>query len=312
MKVGSLFSGIGGIDLGFQRAGFDVVWANEKDSAACRTYCHNFGKEYLIERDIYDIDFTMLPKIDVLVAGFPCQSFSVGGKQKGFDDARGQLFFEVVRAVEALSPSIVFLENVENLMDHDGGKTFQVIYSSLAELGYMFRYKPMATHEYANIPQSRRRIYIVAFRDYQKCQHFVFPDPIELTVYAGDLLDTQLEQHEIYYYRSHSQFDEYIRQNVSEMGRFYRVFNGRITYSTQRKCPTLTASMTSPRNAVTIKDNWGVRRLTLKEALRFQGFPPDYYFPKTIQLSDAYKQIGNSVSVPIIERIAKQIAKELR
>lgn len=309
--IGSLFSGIGGIDLGFQNAGFKIVWANEKDPAACRTYRYNLEADHLIEGDVRKIDMSLMQKADVLVAGFPCQSFSIAGRQKGFEDSRGQLFFEVVRAIDALSPPIVFLENVENLMEHDGGRTFQVIYTSLVEHGYILRYQPMATHEFANIPQSRRRIYIVAFRDYEICQRFNFPEPIELTTSASNLLDTHEEQHEIYYYRDTSSFDEYIRQNVIEANRIYRVFNGTIKYSTKRTCPTLTASMTTPRNAAVIRDNWGVRRITLKEALRFQGFPEGFYFPNTIKLQDAYKQIGNSVSVPVIKRIAEEIRKVL-
>ena len=302
-----MFAGIGGICLGFKQAGFEIVWANEKDAAACRTYRYNFGAEYLIEGDIRKVDMQQLPKADVLAAGFPCQSFSVAGLKKGFNDTRGQLFFEVIRAIEAIHPPVVFLENVENLMEHDDGRTFQVIYTSLVELGYILRYQPMATHEYANIPQTRRRVYIVAFRDYQMSQKFKFPEPVQLTTTALDYLDTGEEQHEIYYYRADSQFDTYIRNMTIDTDGLYRVFDGRIKKYAQGKCPTLTASMNSPRNAAVLRDAWGVRRITLKEALRFQGFPAGFYFPNTIKLQDAYKQIGNSVSVPVIRLLANNI-----
>lgn len=307
MKVCSLFSGIGGIDLAFQQAGFDIVWANEKDAAACRTYRYNFGSDHLVEGDIRKVDVNTIPEADVLVAGFPCQSFSVAGKQKGFGDARGQLFFEVVRVIEAIRPSIVFLENVENLMEHDGGRTFQVIYTSLVELGYILRYQPMATHEYANIPQTRRRIYIVAFRDYETCQNFHYPEPVQRTATIRDFLDTETEQHEIYYFRDDSLYDKYVQENIRDMNCLYRIFNGAITKYVSGMCPTLTASMNNHRNAAALRDKWGVRRITLREALRFQGFPQEFYFPNTIQLRDAYKQIGNSVSVPVIKRIAEKI-----
>lgn len=309
--VVSLFAGIGGICLGFKQVGFKIVWANEKDAAACRTYRYNLGSVYLVEGDIRKIDMAQLPHADVLAAGFPCQSFSVAGLQKGFDDTRGQLFFEVVRAIEAIRPPVVFLENVENLMEHDNGRTFQVIYTSLVELGYILRYQPMATHEYANIPQTRRRVYIVAFRDYQTSQKFKFPEPVQLTTTALDFLDIKEEQHEIYYYRSDAQFDNYIRNMAVDTDGLYRVFDGRIKKYTQGKCPTLTASMNSPHNAAVLRDAWGVRRITLKEALRFQGFPAGFYFPNTIKLQDAYKQIGNSVSVPVIQKIACEIQKVL-
>lgn len=306
-SVVSLFAGIGGICLGFKQAGFEIVWANEKDAAACRTYRYNFGSEYLVEGDIRKIDMNLLPKADVLAAGFPCQSFSIGGKEKGFNDPRGQLFFQVIRAIEAIQPPIVFLENVENLMEHDNGRTFQVIYTSLVEHGYILRYQPMATHEYANIPQTRRRIYIVAFRNYDMCQRFQFPEPVSLTAALDQFLDRHEQQHEIYYYRGADEYDEYIRGNVTDSNYLYRVFNGSVRKLTNSKCPTLTASMTTPRNAAVLKDAWGVRRLTLRESLRFQGFPADYYFPNTIKLQDAYKQIGNSVSIPVVRNIAKQI-----
>lgn len=302
-----LFAGIGGICLGFKQAGFEIIWANEKDAAACRTYRYNFGSDYLVEGDIRKINMNSLPQADVLAAGFPCQSFSIGGKEKGFNDPRGQLFFQVIRAIEAIKPPVVFLENVENLMEHDDGRTFQVIYTSLVEHGYILRYQPMATHEYANIPQTRRRIYIVAFRDYNMCQKFHFPEPVPLTATLDQFLDRHEQQHEIYYYRSEDEYEKYIRSNVTDPHYLYRVFNGSVRKLTNSKCPTITASMTTPRNAAVLKDGWGVRRLTLRESLRFQGFPPEFYFPNTIKVQDAYKQIGNSVSVPIIRSIARQI-----
>ena len=310
-SVVSLFAGIGGICLGFKQAGFNIVWANEKDAAACRTYRYNFGSDYLVEGDIRKIDMSTIPHADVLAAGFPCQSFSIGGREKGFNDPRGQLFFQVIRAIEVIQPPVVFLENVENLMEHDGGRTFQVIYTSLVEQGYILRYQPMATHEYANIPQTRRRIYIVAFRDHKMCQRFHFPEVVRLSATLDQFLDTSEEQHKIYYYCSASDFDECIRNNVTDPNYLYRVFNGSVRKLTNSKCPTLTASMTTPRNAAILRDAWGVRRLTLRESLRLQGFPQNYYFPNTIKLEDAYKQIGNSVSVPIIKMIAKEIHRVL-
>ena len=308
-SVVSLFAGIGGICLGFKQAGFDIVWANEKDAAACRTYRYNFGTDYLVEGDIRKIDMSTIPHADVLAAGFPCQSFSIGGREKGFNDPRGQLFFQVIRATEAIQPPVVFLENVENLIEHDGGRTFQVIYTSLVEQGYILRYQPMATHEYANIPQTRRRIYIVAFRDHEMCQKFIFPEVAQLTATLAQFLDTSEEQHAIYYYRTEADFDEYIRNNVTDPKYLYRVFNGSVRKLTNSKCPTLTASMTTPRNAAVLRDAWGVRRLTLRESLRLQGFPTNYYFPNTIKLEDAYKQIGNSVSVPVVQKVAVEIKK---
>ena len=143
LTVGSLFSGIGGIDIGFQQAGFDIAWAVEKDVPACRTYRYNFSGATLIEADIRDIDTASLDHVDVLAAGFPCQSFSVAGKQHGFQDTRGNLFYEVIRFANNLKPRVIFLENVPNLTDHNGGHTFNAIYNALAGEGYFVHYKVM-------------------------------------------------------------------------------------------------------------------------------------------------------------------------
>lgn len=303
----SLFAGIGGICLGFKQAGFNICWANEKDHAACETYRHNFGSSYLVEGDIRQIDVQTIPKARLLVAGFPCQAFSLGGAQRGFADPRGTLFFEVLRVADVIQPEVIFLENVENLMEHDHGRTFQVIYASLVERGYILHYRPMATHEYANIPQTRRRIYIIATNSVEISKRIRFPDPVPLTTTVMDWINQSEKQPDIYYYSGDTPFDEYIRRTVTDRRYLYRVFNGSARKLTNRKCPTLTASMTTPRNAAVLRDDFGVRRLTLKESLRFQGFPEGYYFPKTITMGDAYKQIGNSVSVPVIKRIAEGI-----
>ena len=128
MKVISLFSGIGGIDLGFLQEGFEIVWANDSSHEACITYRHNLGEQFIKEDDIRNVDVSQIPSADILIAGFPCQPFSVMGYQRGFNDPRGNLFFEIARIIESKKPKIVFLENVENLMFHDNGKTFLVIY----------------------------------------------------------------------------------------------------------------------------------------------------------------------------------------
>ena len=134
MKICSLFSGIGGIDLGFLQAGFEIVWANEIDRCAVDTYRYNLGDKFIVMGDIKNIEANDIPDFDVLAAGFPCQSFSTAGKQRGFDDSRGNLFFQVVRVVAAKKPKVIFLENVENLIEHDDGKSFLTVYNALAPL----------------------------------------------------------------------------------------------------------------------------------------------------------------------------------
>lgn len=148
MRVCSLFSGIGGIDLGFIQAGFEIVWANEFDEDTARTYRYNFKDCNLVVKNIKKVNIDTIPDFDVLTAGFPCQPFSSAGMQKGFQDTRGTLFFEIVKVVERKRPKVIFLENVANLLGHDDGKTFLTIYNALVPFGYSFKYQVMDALDY--------------------------------------------------------------------------------------------------------------------------------------------------------------------
>ena len=302
----SLFSGIGGIDLGFIQAGFKVVWANDQDSASCKTYRKNFGNDHLQESDIRDVSIKSIPDFDILTAGFPCQPFSIAGKQKGFKDKRGNLFFEITRVIDHKRPKVVFLENVANLMNHDNGKTFLVIYNSLAQFGYTVYYRVMPANEYGNLPHIRKRIYIVAVRSDLECD-YKHPEPIELTIQSSDIIHRNQKQNDVYYYNGnelYSYFASYMKDRLA----IYRPTDTEVRLTKNMMCPTLTANMgTYPNRVPVIWDDYGIRKLTLRECLDFQGFPHDYYFPNTITMDDAYKQIGNSVCVPVIRRIATQI-----
>lgn len=308
LTVGSLFSGIGGIDLAFQQAGFKLSWAIEKDAACCRTYRHNFKDAQLIENDIRFVDPSMLSAVDVITAGFPCQPFSVAGKQRGFNDPRGHLFYEVGKFIRAYKPRFVFLENVPNLMDHNDGKTFLVVHDVLSDLNYSIRYRVLRASEYGGVPQIRDRIYIVAFREQEDCDFFQFPDKIDLCVTIEDVLQRKQKKHDVYYYSDNCSFYKKASKIVTKHDSIYRVYHDSIKITQNHMCPTLTASMGISANQVSlIIDNYGLRKLTLQECLDFQGFPKGFYFPNTIAIDEAYKQIGNSVCVPVIKRIAKQI-----
>ena len=198
ITVGSMFAGIGGICLAFKQNGCKLVWANEMDKYACKTYRLNFGNEYLVEGDIQKIDTKRIPKFDILTAGFPCQTFSSVGLLQGFNDPRGNLFFETSRVSNNLKPKVVLLENVANLVKHEDGKTFEVIFKTLQELGYNVVYKVMNAKEYGNIPQQRNRIYIVAFRYKKNLNKFKFPDAIPLTRTAFELFDTDKKDNKYY------------------------------------------------------------------------------------------------------------------
>ena len=312
LTVGSLFSGIGGIDIAFQQAGYKVSWAIEKDAACCRTYRHNFKNVDLIEADIRNVDPCTFKRIDIITAGFPCQPFSIAGKQRGFDDERGHLFYEVGRFIKTLKPRFVFLENVSNLMEHNEGKTFLIVHDVLADLNYSIRYRVLRASEYGGVPQIRDRIYIVAFRDQEDCDRFEFPDKMDLQLSIEDVLLRSQRKHDIYYYMQDDDFYKNASQIATRHDSIYRVYHDSIKVTQNKMCPTLTASMGISRNQVPlVVDDYGLRKITLQECLDFQGFPKEYYFPNSITIDDAYKQVGNSVCVPVIKRIAEQILGSL-
>ena len=309
MKVCSLFSGIGGIDLAFQQAGFDIVWANEFDKDAATTYRHNFGNEQLVEKDIRRVNVDEIPDFDVLVAGFPCQPFSIMGFRKGFNDPRGNLFFEIARIAEAKKPRVIFLENVANLLEHDDGKSFLTVYNALAPQGYAFRYQVMDAIEYSNIPQYRTRIFIVAFQDEEACDRFTFPEKIELNTKLNDYIVRDTKHDDSYYYNSSSFYYEDLKKIVTDKNALYKIYDSGVSKKAHYLCPTLTANMgTYPDRVPIVLDDFGIRKITPYECLALQGFPKDYRFPK-IPMASAYKQCGNSVVVPVIRRIAENIMK---
>lgn len=308
MTVGSLFAGIGGIELAFAQAGFRISWAIENDAACCKTYRNNFSGTTLFESDIRRVDEKDLPKVDIITAGFPCQPFSVAGKQRGFSDPRGNLFYEVGRFVAYSRPRFLFFENVPNLMEHDEGKTFLVIHNVLSELNYSIRYRVLRASEYGGIPQIRDRIYIVAFRDQEDCDAFSFPDKVGLSVSIEDILKRSEKKHDAYYYKIDDPFYKVASKIVTRKDSIYRVYHDSIKVTQNHICPTLTASMGISKNQVPlVLDDFGIRKLTVQECLSFQGFPKSFSFPHTISIEDAYKQIGNSVCVPVIRKLVEKI-----
>ncbi len=305
-----MFAGIGGVCLGFKNAGFSIIWANEIDKNACITYRENFGKDYLQEDDIRFIKGKDIPNFDILTAGFPCQAFSIAGYQKGFEDDRGNLFFEVLRIIKEKEeaghkPQILFLENVKNLVTHDKGNTFKVILEALELYGYYIKYKVLNTMEYGNIPQNRERIYIVGFTDNKKYNRFNFPDKINLNTSVRDVLINE-KQNDKYYYEK-SKYFPILKDVITNRNTVYQWRRVYVRENKNNVCPTLTANMgTGGHNVPLVLDDYGIRKLTPLETFKFQGFPPNFLLPK---MADAhlYKQAGNSVSVSVIERIAYEI-----
>ncbi len=308
MKVGGLFAGIGGVELGFKKAGFEISWANEIDKNACITYRHNH-KHTLFEKDLKDLQTSEVEKVDILTAGFPCQAFSIAGHQKGFRDDRGNVFFEILRFVDDLNPKVIFLENVKNLVGHDKGKTFKRITYELEERGYTLKYEVLNSCEYGNVPQNRERIYILAFKDKKIAEKFNFPKPKKLNKKVTDFIDSETE--EKYYYTN----SRYYKQLKDEMKHKDTLYQWRRVYVRENKsklCPTLTANMgTGGHNVPLVIDDKDIRKLTPRECARFQGYPETFSFPEKLANSSLYKQIGNSVTVPVIEAIARELKKAI-
>lgn len=243
LKIGSLFSGIGGIELGFQQAGFNVLWTIEKNMACCKTYRHNFRKISLVENDIRTVNPYLLSKVDVIIAGFPCQPFSIAGRQCGFSDPRGSIFYEVGKFISANQPRFVFLENVPNLMNHDNGKTFNIVHNVLAELNFSIRYRVLRASEYGGIPQIRDRIYIITFRQQRDCDSFVFPEKTDLHISIEDVLERTVKKNDIYYYSVDDPFYQKASKIVKSHDSIYRVYHDSIKITRNHMCPTLTASI---------------------------------------------------------------------
>lgn len=316
-----LFSGIGGFRLGLMQAGFNCVFSSEMNEAAKETYLANFnelpyGDITLMSRD----EIEQLPDFSVLAGGFPCQPFSISGRQEGFEDeTRGTLFFNIMEIVRIKKPEVVFLENVAHLVHHDRGNTFKVIKQTLEDEGYIMNSKVIDSSEFG-VPQHRKRIFIVA----TKQEGFMFPERertvTSLREISEDTIHTYLDP-EAYTLIENPKvspngmkFVGYLNKNTRKKGvrdgtlhlsRSHRQIN-RI-YDINHIHPTLTSSETSGRYYVL--DDVGVRKLTLTECYRLQGFPED--FLRNESIAQAYRQIGNSVSVPVITAISKKILEYL-
>lgn len=305
-----LFAGVGGIRLGFEKANFKTVFANDFEQSCKETYDLNFPTTKLIVEDIRKIGIEDLPSFDFILGGFPCQAFSIAGYRQGFNDKkdRGNLFFDVARIIESKKPEGFLLENVKNLKSHDGGKTFRIIEEALIDLGYHLKVKVLNSMEYGNIPQNRERIYIVGFKSKQYHDKFEFPEPIKLTKKVTDILEKKVD--EKYYYNGKPLYER-IKDFVKEEGKVYQWRRQYVRENKSGVCPTLTANMgMGGHNVPIIKDKNGIRKLTPSECFRLQGFPPNYVLPK-ISDSALYKQAGNSVSVPVIEAIAKKMMEAM-
>ena len=305
-----LFAGIGGFRIALQSLGGKCVFSSEWDANAQKTYFYNFGEIPYGDITKESIKNCIPDGFDVLCAGFPCQAFSMAGKHMGFDeDTRGTLFFDVAEIIKRKRPKAVFLENVKNLYTHDNGKTFAVIKATLEELGYVVYHKVMNSMEYANVPQNRERIFIVCFDPNQVKNHhqFSFPERTELTHTIHDCIDPEINDKALFYGAKFIHYEELKRDMVS-MDTIYQWRRQYVRENKSNVCPTLTANMgTGGHNVPLILTKYGIRKLSPKECINFQGYPKEYQFPTSIANSAKYKQAGNSVVVPLITKVCQNI-----
>ena len=304
-----LFAGIGGFRLACQNIGGQCVFSSEWDDKAQKTYEHNFGEVPYGDITLEETKNAIPEHFDLLCGGFPCQAFSIAGYRKGFEDTRGTLFFDVADIIRRRHPSAVYLENVKNLKAHDEGRTYRVIRETLEELGYAVYDNVMSPDEYANIPQNRERIFIVAFNIEQVPNHaaFHFPGPMPLTRTIHDCIDYTVNGPAYFYGPDMGHFQELTDAivNPDHIYQWRRVY---VRENMSGVCPTLTANMgTGGHNVPLVLTPNGIRKLTPKECLNFQGYPDNYEFPATISRGACYKQAGNSVAVPLIQRVCEQI-----
>ena len=313
-KFIDLFAGIGGFRLALQNIGGKCVYTNEWNTDAQKTYRANFGEVPFGDITKQQNKNYIPDNFDVLCAGFPCQAFSIAGYQKGFADTRGTLFFDIEKIIEKHRPKVVFLENVKNLVSHDKGNTYKIIIETLEKkLGYITFAKVLNSATYANVPQNRERIFIVAFDPNQVKNYlkFEFPKPIKLTKTIHDFLDKG-KQDDVFYYKKEHQYYPELEKTITSKDTIYQWRRVYVRENKSNLCPTLTANMgAGGHNVPLIKDDFGIRKLTPKECFAFQGYPINKYILPTLANSKLYMQAGNSVTTTLIERIAKQIAKVL-
>lgn len=307
-----LFCGIGGFRQALESVGGTCVFSSDKNKNARLTYQANYGD--MPAGDITKIPAEEIPPFDVLCGGFPCQSFSIAGCQRGlYGDSRGQMIFEIARIAEYHKPKVLFLENVDNLVRHDSGKTLATIVELLGSLGYNVNYKVLAANEFG-CATIRKRVYFICFRNDLHI-NFKFPEPFESDVAVEDFLEHDVDEH---YFLDMDKITFYKPDSLERVKNTYRmgyfgnlrkggaIGQGQRVYSIKGLAPTFVASSRDVAGGTeSFYIDGRVRKLTPNEAKRIMGFPESFIFP--VAEARAYEQIGNSVAVPVLKAIAKQI-----
>lgn len=318
-KFIDLFAGIGGFHLALSAFGLKCVFACEWDKYATQIYEKNFHLKP--HGDINNIHASNIPAHQIVCAGFPCQAFSIAGKQKGFSDTRGTLFFQVVRIIEWHQPTVIFLENVKNLVRHDQGKTFAIVVKTLESLDYQVFYQIFNASDFA-LPQNRQRIYIVAFHKNINAENFIFPQPTYQPVCLQDILENDPADAKIIQRDDINIYKNYLPEKLAsgeikllnkpiQIGKVNKGGQGERIYHPLGHAITLSANgggIGAKTGLYLINDQ--VRKLSPRECARLQGFPDSFLLDASP--SQAYKQLGNSVAINVLQSIFLEIYKILK
>ena len=305
-----LCAGTGAISYAFESTNkVNVVFANDIEESSKIIYDANFNHKLTLG-NICDINVKDIPHHNILTAGFPCQPFSIAGKQKGFDDPRSNVFWKILEIVKYHKPECIILENVKNLSTHDDGDTLKTIKDSLEKEKYTVIYKVLNTSDITNVPQHRERIYIVCVKDKKILDNFDLNFSKIKKKKISEMLVNNIDN-KYYYDKEDNKIHKMVMDAVIDNETIYQFRRIYVRENKNNECPTLTANMgTGGHNVPLVLDENGARKLIPRECFNFQGFPKEYILPK---LSDAklYKLAGNAVSVPVVKLIAEKIVPEL-
>jgi DNA (cytosine-5)-methyltransferase 1 len=305
IKMIDLFAGTGAFTYAFESTGkVKCVFSNDMVETSKQIYDLNFNHSLTLG-DLNNIKVEDIPKHDILTGGFPCQPFSIAGKQEGFQDKRSNVFWKILEIVDYHKPSCIILENVKNLLSHDNGNTFKKIKETIIERNYHIIFKVLNTSAITGIPQHRERIYIVCVKSKHVFDNFTldFPDIIKQSIVP--FLETKVP--EKYYYTNKSSTWNLIEKSITKKNTVYQYRRVYVRENKSNECPTLTANMgEGGHNVPLILDDNGIRKLTPRECFNLQGFPNSYKLPN-ISDSKLYKLAGNAVSLPVVKLIANRL-----